>query len=262
MISCRLSMRSWTSMSLATRIQRALRIAGSSAASFLAISLAFSGFSEASESYPTKAPPYYEETSCDFELDRPRRAVCGTLTVLENRSAGSSRKVTIPVVTFLSNDERNHEDPVVHVPGGPGYATKFSAIRLLTTWPTWLANADWLAGRDLIIFDPRGTGMATPNLDCPEEKAQIEAQPFFDDPTEFYQACFEKFRRAGIDLTAYHTPALAADLNELRRAMGIKSWNVWASSHGTRVALEAIRQDQQGIRSVILDGPYTSGQNE
>jgi pimeloyl-ACP methyl ester carboxylesterase len=225
----------------------------------LAASLLFYDSSWAGPNETAQSLPHYEEVVCDFELERPRKVVCGVLTILENRSSDSRREVTIPVVTFLSNDDVRHEDPVVYVPGGPGFAPIFSAVQLVTTWPDLLNNADWLVGRDLIVFDPRGTGMATPNLDCPEEKAQIEALSFFEDPTEFYQACFEKLRRAGIDLHAYHTPALAADLNELRRAIGIEAWNIWASSYGTRVALEAMRQDEQGIRSVILDAPYPTG---
>jgi pimeloyl-ACP methyl ester carboxylesterase len=41
--------------------------------------------------------------------------------------------------------------------------------------------------------------------------------------------------------------------------MGIDSWNIWAGSYGTRVALEAIRREESGIRSVILDAPYPPG---
>ncbi len=203
--------------------------------------------------------PNYTKTRCDFQLDSPRRAVCGVLTVSEARSSGSNRHIRIPVVTFLASDTARRADPVVHVPGGPGIPSIYSPIRLLTTWPDWLRDADWLAGRDLIVFDPRGTGMAEPSLDCPEEKTKSERYPITAVPVAVYKACLEKLRKSGINLDAYNSTTLAADLNDLRRAMGVESWNVWAESHGTRVALEAIRREQSGIRSVILAAPYPPG---
>ncbi len=206
--------------------------------------------------------PNYVETHCDFELDSPRRAVCGVLTVSENRSSGSNRRIQIPVVTFLASDTERHADPVVYVPGGPGIPAIYSPMRLLTTWPRRLKNADWLAGRDLIIFDPRGTGMAEPSLDCPEEKTKSETYPITAVPISVYKACLEKLRTSGIDLGAYNSISLATDLNELRQAMGVESWNIWAGSHGTRVALEAIRRDESGIRSVILDAPSPPGMDD
>lgn len=232
---------------------------GPSAAFLLALALLLTGCSQALHAGTARSLPNYKEVACDLEFNRLRKAVCGVLTVLENRASGSGREVTIPVVTFLSNEDVTHPDPVVYLPGGPGLPAIFSARQLLQEWPARLANADWLIGRDLIIFDPRGTGMATPSLECPEEKIQLEAASDGRLRNEIYRTCLEKLRAAGIDLSAYHTPALAADLNDLRRVMGIAEWNLWATSYGTRVALEAIRQDPTGIRSVILASPYPPG---
>lgn len=206
--------------------------------------------------------PNFVETQCDFQLDSPRRAVCGVLTVFENRSSGSNRRIRIPVVTFLSSDTERHADPVVYVPDGRGIPSIYSPLRLLATWPRRLKDADWLAGRDLIIFDPRGTGMAEPSLDCPEEKTTSEKYPITAVPIPVYKACLEKLRKSGIDLGAYNAIDLATDLNELRQAMGVESWNIWAESYGTRVALEAIRREESGIRSVILEAPYPPGMDD
>lgn len=57
----------------------------------------------------------------------------------------------------------------------------------------------------------------------------------------------------GIDLKQYNTLTNAADLEDLRLALGYEQWNLLGSSYGTRLALTAMREYPQGIRSVVLD---------
>jgi pimeloyl-ACP methyl ester carboxylesterase len=68
-----------------------------------------------------------------------------------------------------------------------------------------------------------------------------------------YQACRDRLVAAGIELIAYTSAASAADLNELRLALGYEEWNLYGISYGTRLALTAMRDFPKGIRSVILD---------
>jgi pimeloyl-ACP methyl ester carboxylesterase len=58
------------------------------------------------------------------------------------------------------------------------------------------------------------------------------------------------------DLTAYNSAANAADVNDLRLALGYDQVNLWSISYGTRLALEVMRDHPQGIRSVVLDSVY------
>ena len=57
----------------------------------------------------------------------------------------------------------------------------------------------------------------------------------------------------GVDLAAYNTTENAADIADLRVALGIDSWNVYGVSYGSRLALTVLRDHPQGIRSVVLD---------
>ena len=68
-----------------------------------------------------------------------------------------------------------------------------------------------------------------------------------------YETCRDRLVDAGIDLTAYTSAASAADLNDLRLALGYEAWNVYGISYGTRLALTTMRDFPEGIRSVILD---------
>ncbi len=96
-----------------------------------------------------------------------------------------------------------------------------------------------------------------PSLDCPEEDSV--------DPLALGSAtaaldaigtCRERLVSAGVDLAAYDSAAIAADLTDLRKALGIAEWNLYGISYGTRVALTAMRDQPAGIRSVILDSVY------
>ena len=67
------------------------------------------------------------------------------------------------------------------------------------------------------------------------------------------KACHDRLSPSA-DLAAFNSTESAYDLADLRAALGIKQWNVFSHSYGTDLALIYMRQDPQGIRSVILDG--------
>jgi len=60
---------------------------------------------------------------------------------------------------------------------------------------------------------------------------------------------------SGIDLAAYHSAAMAADVNDLRLALGYDRVNLFGVSYGTRTALTVMRDFPDILRSVILDAP-------
>ena len=67
------------------------------------------------------------------------------------------------------------------------------------------------------------------------------------------KACRDRLAATGVDLAAYNSTENAADIAELRVALGIDSWNVYGVSYGSKLALTVLRNHPQGIRSVVLD---------
>jgi pimeloyl-ACP methyl ester carboxylesterase len=59
----------------------------------------------------------------------------------------------------------------------------------------------------------------------------------------------------GIDLTHYSTKKSAADIEDLRKVLGIEKWNLWGISYSCRLMLEVIRRYPGGVRVAILDSP-------
>ena len=78
---------------------------------------------------------------------------------------------------------------------------------------------------------------------------------------EAMQKCYDGFVDEGIDLSAYNSVESAADLNDLRLALGYDEWNLLGVSYGTRLALTAMRDFPEGIRSVILSSTYPVEEN-
>ncbi len=212
--------------------------------------------------YPVIAPflpkPVYLEYDCWFDNPTNRHAHCGVLFVNERRGADKGDTIQIPVVTFRKAGIRVPTDPVVYIPGGPG-ETALIDPAYVGSWKTMLPLFDWIGDRDLILFDQRGSGLSKPSLACPEFR-KLALVP--RDRAKRRQAlidCRDRLLDRGIDLTAYATNAVATDLIDLRRAMGIESWNLFGIAHGTRVAFEVIQKDEAGIRTAVLAGVRPPG---
>jgi len=204
--------------------------------------------------------PRYEHAPCPFDVEDGRDDVqCGYLVVPENRSRPDGRTLHLSVAVLKSLSDTPLPDPVVYLSGGPGFpSVKYSIGRLGSPFWTPLREK-----RDLIFFDQRGTGFSDPAF-CPEmsfslftatfrglsEKAR---QAFVVDAVK---ACRESMLAEGIDFGSYNTKSIAIDLDDLRGAMGYERWNLFGISFGTRVALTAMRDSPEGIRSVIIDSNW------
>lgn len=173
------------------------------------------------------------------ELVEGQNVDCGVLTVPENRAAQTDATIELAFAILYASGNQRQPDPVIYLSGGPGG----NAVAEL---PEWVETA-YLADRDLILLDQRGTGYSLPSLNCPESEEGIE------DAT---QACRDRLVSEGVDLQAYNSAENAADVADLRAALGYEEWNLYGISYGTRLALTVMRDYPEGVRSVIIDSVY------
>src|SRR5439155_13420646 len=146
-------------------------------------------------------------------------------------------------------------DPIVYLDGGPGGQTLRQAKRIFDNF------ASFAPDRDFVLFDQRGIGYSEPALDCPEHTQFLYDTLDQDDNSirvvrdynASIRACHDRLVDQGIDLWAYTTAASAADVNDLRIALGYRTWNLLGASYGTRLGLAVMRSFPQGVRSVVLD---------
>lgn len=208
----------------------------------------------------TAAEPTLEPAACWFPIPDGRAAQCGVLAVPAAATAG--RDIEIRYVVIKPAGE-TLPDPIVFVNGGPGDPVGIDA-RGMDRWWKVAATAPWIAHRDLVLFDQRGVGVSTPALACGElaaaggrvflERLDVAATAaIWRAATE---SCRNRLTASGLHLDAFNTAASVDDLGALLDGLGYRSWNIYAVSYGTRLALDFLRHHSAETRSVILDSVY------
>jgi pimeloyl-ACP methyl ester carboxylesterase len=217
---------------------------------------------------PTSTPTYtplFETADCQFPLPPDETIQCGYLTVPEDR-ANPQRTIRLHVAIVASHSDTPAPDPVIFLNGGPGAYTLANIGWLLPI------TSDILAHRDMIFFDQRGVGYSEPSLDCPEAaearlahiERPLDTAAWQAITLEAMSACRQRLAAEGVNLSAYHSAASAADVEDLRQALGYESWNLLGVSYGTRLALTIMRDfgHTGAIRSAILDSVYPPQVND
>jgi len=211
---------------------------------------------------PQSLIPRFEAAPCPFEPNArvSGQVRCGYVTVLENRSKPDGRRLRLAVAILKSFSGTPRPDPVVRLAGGPGEPLVARALSVASDTSDASELIQTLRSeRDVILYDQRGVGFSEPAF-CPDEAANWAAGRVGPARTarrrEVAARCGDAMRRLGFDLSQYNSAANALDLQDIRRALGYAQWNVHGHSYGTRLALVAMRDAAEGIRSVILSGPY------
>jgi pimeloyl-ACP methyl ester carboxylesterase len=229
------------------------------------ISLVFAGLlllALAACQSPNTAVPRFETSDCPFTKPQGVSVNCGYLVAPEVRAAPPSpaapvqKTIRLAVAIFKSTSSTPAADPIVYLEGGPGG----SPLRAYASQVD-LYFGPFLAQRDLILVDQRGTGYSQPALDCPQlTQADVDALSLDLSAAESDQrsnaalfACRDQLTRAGDNLAAYNSAESAADFNDLRSLLGYKEWNLYGISYGTRLALTIERDFPAGLRSVVID---------
>ena len=213
---------------------------------------------------PTPTPgivyqPIFEPAPCAFPVPSRYNPECGYLIIPENRARANSPMIRLHVAIFRNRSGLPVADPVVHLAGGPGSSSLNVAGYMFGQGLDAILDQ-----RDFILFDQRGTGYSQPRLDCPERTSITGTllERGLSDPgngemiLDAFRRCRDRLVGQGIDLSAYNSAASAADLNDLRLALGYEKLNLYAVSYGTRLALTLMRDHAGAVRSAVLDSVY------
>jgi pimeloyl-ACP methyl ester carboxylesterase len=210
---------------------------------------------------PTKTPfpetLRFEPAECQFSPSSISNVSCGYLVVPENRDQEDGSTIRLHVAIARSYASDPEADPLIYLSGGPGSHA--------LEWLYWnMRNySDILKKRDVIFFDPRGVGYSEPSLDCPEVMVAFHetldqahtSEEWIDQIVSANLVCRDRLLSEGIDLSAYNSAEMAADVNDLRQALGYDMVNLFGVSYGTRTALTVMRDFPAIVRSVALDSP-------
>lgn len=201
--------------------------------------------------------PTFEAVDCPTEARLPAAFHCGYLTVLADRENPSDGTLKLMVAIYHTDRKDLQPDPLIYLNGGPGEPTVIGGRGVMRVFGNF-------SDRDIILFDQRGTGYSEPNTTCPEVDAafydgmdqNLSAEDRQASNMEALHACYDRLIQSGVNPAWFNSAASAADVQDLRTALGYDEINLYGISYGTRLALTIMRDHPEGIRSVILDSVF------
>lgn len=200
------------------------------------------------------AKPQVERADCFAPISAWAGAAgleCGWLIVPEVRERPNGPVVRLAFAR-LRAQRATETAALVYLhggPEGPGIVTVSSRRSL-----------EALSGgvRDVIVFDQRAVGLSEPKLcaaaglEPRDGEAQMSSQERLN---ESARRCIANMRAEGRDPAGYTTPVAAADVRDLREALGYAQWDLYGVSYGGRLAFETMRVDPTGVRAVVVGSP-------
>jgi pimeloyl-ACP methyl ester carboxylesterase len=186
-------------------------------------------------------PPRPNLHRCDLGMPRPFR--CGHIMVPVRRGHPALGKTKVAFAIRHRRDLRQQSlGTIFAMDGGPGYAAtaKPYASSLIA------ALGPVLRRRDLVLYDPRGTGLSDP-IDCPALQAGLIQESI---------AIGECANQLGPSYAGYTSGEGAEDLDQLRRALGKGKIFFYGDSYGTFFGQAYAVRHPGSLRGLILDSAY------
>lgn len=205
---------------------------------------------------PVAITPSYVEAECMYDLPdgltEGENTFCGWVTAPMYSDGSGDDTVTLPVIRIASVNDNPEPEPLMILLGGPGQNMSAVLPMFSDDLPYWNFM---LERQDVILFDQRGMGLATPTLACPFERIGEDGQVSDANIGFAILRCGAELQMEDVDVTAFTTQSNAADIESIRIAMGYEQVNLYGISYGSKLALSAIRDYPDSIRSTIIASP-------
>lgn len=227
----------------------------------------------------------FETDACPFPVPdafvEGESLECGFLTTPLFHAEPEGEQVRLFVIRLTSPASDKLGTPLVYLAGGPGQGGSTQLSGYLPDGPL----RPLLEQQDVILVDQRGTGYSEPGLFCstdagpgipgltpqeggtpasasPAPTAQPESSPaaanlFVPD----VEGCRASFEEQGIDLTAFSSAESAADINDVRVALGYEQIDLFGASYGTQLGLVIERDFPSIVRAAVLSSPLPPAAN-
>jgi pimeloyl-ACP methyl ester carboxylesterase len=165
---------------------------------------------------------------------------CSTLTVPFDRTGKVRGTLDLRVAT--APNAAAPRGVLLVLTGGPGQAGEPSVERIATVL------APVLEQYRLVMLDQRGTGAGA--LDCPALQQEMGASDLALPSPGAVRACAAKL---GAARSLYGTDDVVADLEDLRVALGAKTWALDGISYGTFVGERYALAHPDRVAKLVLD---------
>ena len=173
----------------------------------------------------------------------------GSISVPENRSKEDSRTIDISYVRIPSLEDRGRP-PIIFLQGGPGGNSLYMA--------PFFMNNSLRTMHDIILFDARGTGKSEAYcadagkkfLSLMRDDLTIEEE--YNRTVEVCDQCKKELEENEVDLAGYNSMENAADVEALRKHLGIDTWILFGGSYGTKLGLTYLREYNSAEAAVFM----------
>jgi pimeloyl-ACP methyl ester carboxylesterase len=203
--------------------------------------------SPAVPSSPTPLPAPLKTSSCRVGQSRAA-AICGTLTVFEDRATHTGRTIGIHFIVIEAK-HRTHR-AIAFNPGGPGASATAAAGDFADATG---AFATLRERYDLLLVDNRGTGESAPQQ-CdfaPAAHPELYFRQLW--PDTIVRSCHYRLA-AQANLSLYSTSQASDDLDDVRAALGYPKLVLYGGSYGTQFYLDYARRHPDSVESIVLEG--------
>jgi pimeloyl-ACP methyl ester carboxylesterase len=171
---------------------------------------------------------------------------CSYLTVPLDRHGG--KKGTLRLRVAVAGNAAAPRGVLMLLTGGPGQPGVGLAPRLVQRLS--YLRVDYR----LVLVDQRGTGAGA--IDCPRLQAEVGSSDVTPPSAQAVRECAD---RLGDARNFYTTADTVADLEDLRRALGVKSWTLDGVSYGTFVAQQYGLTYPNRVKRMVLDSVVPQG---
>ncbi|MFE5710677.1 alpha/beta fold hydrolase [Streptomyces sp. NPDC056501] len=165
---------------------------------------------------------------------------CADLTVPLDRTGAVPGTLKLRTAVFGTADAPR--GTLLFLTGGPGQPGVPYVQRIRERLPEALAQYR------LVMIDQRGTGDAA--VDCPALQREVGSSDTVAPTPGAVTACAEHL---GVKRNFYTTADTVADLEDLRRALGVRSWTLDGVSYGTFTAGQYALTHPHRVRKLVLD---------
>jgi pimeloyl-ACP methyl ester carboxylesterase len=200
----------------------------------------------------------YTPTNCGEDAPTSRPVECGEVFLpLYPDQPERNEWVKLPIMIVQARTQPATQPPLYMLQGGPGGDTIETFTYYVDKNPDYLPN-----DRDIVFYEPRGNRNATPSLECSEFDAltiayltrpQADAE-YARDAAQAWQQCTTRLKADGIDLSAFNSVTMAADVIGVADALGHETINLYGVSYGTLVAQHVARIYPDRLETLLLDG--------
>jgi pimeloyl-ACP methyl ester carboxylesterase len=202
-------------------------------------------------SLPSFEPAPIEWTSVGEQLEE------GRLEVPIDYANPDAGTFSLYLVRHLANDPDQRIGSLLVNPGGPGFGGTVLAENAESIYPELVDQFD------IVAWDPRGTGLTEPAIDCiddydkyfavgditPDDDA--ERQQLVDLAEELTAQCVQKNE----DIIQFvGTNDSARDMDTIRRALGEDEINYFGFSYGSELGATWATLFPETVRAAVLDG--------